>query len=131
LAIQYRKGAVRDLATLRFEEGLSITAESIEFNVLGIGHEFWIAVQGDLVIGFTVLADENNDGFRILRLEVAPSRKNMGVGTAMLKAIMEAYPRCGLSVVPSGGAEVFYEGLGFRWVSRWEMRKGPPFVPAV
>lgn len=125
LAAEYRKGMLRDLTSLRFEEGLSLTAGGIEFNVLGIGHEFWIAVQSGVIIALSVLAEESCSSFRVLLLEVAPSRKNMGVGSALLNAIVKAYPQRTLSVIPFGGTEEFYEGLGFRWVSRWEMRRPP------
>lgn len=122
--VEYRKGTLHDLKTLRFESGLSVSAESIEFNVLGMGHEFWIGVQAGAIVALGVLAEENTDSFRILHLEVAPSRKKEGVGTALMRAIMKAYPRYSLSVVPFDGTEDFYQRLGFAKVSRWEMRRG-------
>ena len=123
--MEYRKGRLSDLTRLRIEGGLSLTAQGIEFNVLGVGHEFWVAVQGGVIIALSVLAEENADNFRILHLEVAPSRKNEGIGSALLRAIVKAYPKSGISVIPFGGTEEFYKGLGFRWISRWEMRRGP------
>jgi len=131
--VQYRKGMFGDLTSLGFDDGLSLKAESIEFNVLGLGHEFWIAVQGGVVIGLGVLAKEDYDGdnFLILHLEVAPSRKNEGIGSALLKAILKANPKSSLSVIPFGGTQDFYQSSGFQWVSRWEMRRGPEVLLGV
>jgi N-acetylglutamate synthase-like GNAT family acetyltransferase len=121
--IEYRKGALRDLRDLRFEDGLSVSVESIEFNVLGMGHEFWLAVQSDAIIGVAVLSQENHDSFKILHLEVAPSRKKEGVGSSLLKAVMGARSQCDFSVVPAGETEAFYSHLGFVHAGRWEMRR--------
>jgi len=124
-AIEIRRGTLHDLHSLRFEDVLSISAESIEFNVLGVGHEFWIAAQSGSIIGVTVLAKEDADNLRILHLEVAPARKNEGFGSALVKAILSYYPRCGISVVPFEGTDEFYSHLGFSRVSRWEMKREP------
>jgi N-acetylglutamate synthase-like GNAT family acetyltransferase len=116
-------GVLDDLVTLRFE-GLSLSAENVEFNVLAVGHEFWVAVQNGTVIGLAVLAKSNHN-LRILHLEVSPSRKNEGIGSGLLRTIMGCYPQCGLSVTPSRGVEDFYQTLGFTWFSRWEMHREP------
>jgi hypothetical protein len=55
LPIEYRKGGLKDVSKLKFAEGLSVLGESAEFNMLGMGHEFWVAVQADAVIGIIVL----------------------------------------------------------------------------
>jgi predicted N-acetyltransferase YhbS len=110
---------------LRFEDGLSVTAESLEFNVLGMGHEFWIAAETGVIIALAVLAEENHDNLRILHLEVAPLRKKTGVGTGLLKAIIEAHPRRGLLVIPFDGTEDFYRQVGFSPTGRWEMKRDP------
>lgn len=110
---------------LKFEDGLSVSGASLEWNVLGVGHEFWIAAEGGVIIGVTVLAREDTRNFKILHLEVAPSRKKEGVGSALLKAIIESYPQCGLSVIPFEGTEDFYSRLGFSRVGRWEMKFDP------
>jgi N-acetylglutamate synthase-like GNAT family acetyltransferase len=123
--IEYRKGSLGDLSNLKFEKGLSVSAESIEFNVLGMGHEFWIAVQAGMVIGITVLGKEGGNEFRIMLLEVAPSRKKEGVGSALLQALIRDYSEYNLSVIPFEGTEDFYGRLGFLRVSRWEMRREP------
>lgn len=122
-----RKGTLTDLTRLKFEDGLSVTAESIEFNVLGMGHEFWIAIQSSVIIAIAVLAEEDLDTLRILHLEVAPLRKNEGVGSSLLKGIMREYPHHGLTVVPSDGTEEFYRQLGFCFTGRWQMK----FTPSV
>jgi GNAT superfamily N-acetyltransferase len=116
---------LRDLTTLKFHESLSVSGVSIEFNVLGVGHEFWIAVQAELIIGLTVLAREGVSDFRILHLEVAASRKKEGIGSALVKAIIRNYPQCTLSVIPFQGTEEFYAQLGFFRIGRWEMRYSP------
>jgi N-acetylglutamate synthase-like GNAT family acetyltransferase len=121
--VQYRRGKLHDLKSLKFEDGLPITAESMEFNVLGMGHEFWVAVQAGVITALAVLAQEDDDNIRILHLEMAPSRKNEGFGSALLKAVTKECSQCRLSVIPFDGAEGFYEHLGFTRVSRWEMRR--------
>jgi len=123
--LQYRKGKLDDLSRLRFEDGMSFTAKSLEFNVFGAGHELWIAEKPGVIIAIAVLAEENQDDLRILRLEVAPARKKEGVGSALLKAIMREYPQRGLSVVPFDGTEEFYKQLGFLHDGRWEMKLKP------
>jgi GNAT superfamily N-acetyltransferase len=124
-APQYRKGRLDDLASLRFEDGMSVTAKGLEFNVFAVGHELWIAVQSGVIIAIAVLAEGNQDDLCILRLEVAPSRKKEGVGSALLKNMMREYPRRGLSVVPFHGTEEFYKQLGFLYDGRWQMRLKP------
>ena len=68
--LRYRRGSIADLSSIRFEDGLSVTAEGIEFNVLGMGHEFWVAVQADVIIAVAVLGRESERSYRILHLEV-------------------------------------------------------------
>lgn len=120
--ITYRKGQLKDLSKLHFAEGLSATTESIEFNVLGMGHEFWMAVQGKAIIGLTVLGRTSPNEFKIMYLQVAPSRKSHGIGSALLKAIIENYPDSAFSVVPFEGTKEFYRRLGFEKTNQWEMR---------
>lgn len=125
LSIGYRKGSLKDVSQLKFAEGLSVLGESIEFNVLGMGHEYWVAVESDTVVGIIVLGKGNQDELRIMRLEVAPARKNKGVGSALLRSVIENYPEYKPYVIPFEGAEDFYRHLGFQKVSHWEMRREP------
>jgi len=103
LSILYRKGCLQDLSRLRISEGLSAAPQSIKFNVLGMGHEFWIAVEEGIIIGLTVLSRSSMKAFIIVYLEVAPSRKSQGVGTGLIKAILDHYPQSDFSVVPLDG----------------------------
>lgn len=96
---------------------------SVELNVLGRGHELWIAVEGKEIIGLAVLSEEGPESLRILRVEVTPLRKNQGIGTKILRAVFEAYPQCEFSVIPSGETEEFYAHLGFAHSGRWEMKR--------
>lgn len=125
LSIEYRKGSLNDVSQLKFAQGLSVLGESIEFNVLGMGHEYWVAVESDAVVGIIVLGKGNQDELRIMRLEVASARKNEGVGSAILRSVIENYPEYKLYVIPFEGTEDFYRHLGFLKVSRWEMRREP------
>jgi len=79
LRIEYRKGSLNDVSKLRFAEGLSVLGESIEFNVLGMGHEYWVAVESGTVVEIIVLGKGNQDELRIMHLEVTPTRKNEGL----------------------------------------------------
>ena len=130
LSIVYRKGSLEDLSRLQISEGLSATARSIEFNVLGMGHEFWIAVEEGMIIALTVLSRSSMKEFIIVYLEVAPSHKSHGVGTGLIKAILDHYPQNEFSVVPFDGTEEFYKRLGFESVKKWEMRKRGSHTPA-
>jgi N-acetylglutamate synthase-like GNAT family acetyltransferase len=125
LQVEYRKGRLTDLSNLKFEKGLSISAKSVELNVLGMGHEFWVAAQAETVIGITVLGRAGINELRIMFLEVAASRKKEGVGTALMQAIIRNYLEHKLSVIPFEGTEDFYGRLGFLQVSRWEMCREP------
>ena len=116
---------MEDLRSLKIDGGLSVTAESMEFNVLGAGHEFWIAVRWGIVVACAVLAEEKPDFLRILHLEVTPMQRNKGVGSSLLKVIIKEQPERGLLVVPFDGTEEFYKQLGFVPVGRWEMKLAP------
>ncbi len=118
----YRKGTLNDLSTLIISDGLSATKESIEFNVLGMGHELWVAVEVNSIIGLSVLGRPGSSEFKIMYLEVAPSQKNRGVGSALIQAMLANHPGCAFSVIPFEGTEEFYRRLGFEKVNRWEMR---------
>jgi len=50
---------------------LSVSGESVEFNVVGIGHEFCVAGQGDMIIRSVVLRKGSQNELRIMHLEVA------------------------------------------------------------
>jgi N-acetylglutamate synthase-like GNAT family acetyltransferase len=123
LSIVYRKGEMEDLSNLRISRELSATSKSIEFNVVGIGHEFWIAVEDDIVVGMIVLGRESSNQLRIMYLEIAPSHKGKGVGSSLIQAILSQYPDNEFSVIPFEGTADFYGKLGFNHVNQWEMRK--------
>ena len=127
LPIDYRKGSLKDLSTLKISGGLTATKESIEFNVLGMGHELWIAVEGDSIIGLSVLGRPGSNEFKIMYLEVAPLQKNRGVGSGLIQAMLANHPSGEFSVVPFEGTEEFYRRLGFEKVGQLEMRKPPSF----
>jgi len=121
--VKCRKGSLSDLKSLKIDNRISIAAESLEFNVLGMGHEFWVAEHSGMIIGISVLARENDHSFRILHLEVAASQRKKGVGRSLLQAISRGYPQCDFAVVPSKDTEGFYEHMGFLHVGRWEMKR--------
>ena len=62
------------------------------------------------------------DTFYISRVEVSPSRQNRGVGTALMRQLLERARRSGavaveLHVLHLNRARVLYERLGFRVVA--------------
>jgi N-acetylglutamate synthase-like GNAT family acetyltransferase len=128
-AITFRQGNLEDLSKLKFSSNMDVTAEKIEFNVVGMGHEFWIAVEGDTIVGLTVLARTKATQRTILYLHVSDSRKNLGIGSALVQTILETYPQSEISVIPFQGTEDFYRRLGFTSSGRWEMRKTPNSRP--
>ncbi len=125
--IDYHKGNLKDLSTLKISDGLSATKESMEFNVLGVGHELWIAVEGNSIIGLSVLGRPGSNEFKIMYLEVTPSQKGRGVGSGLIQAMLANHPSSEFSVIPFEGTEEFYRCLGFEEVSQWEMRRPPSF----
>ncbi len=123
VAIDYRRGKLADLSRLEISSGLSATKQSLEFNILGMGHELWIAVAGSRIIGLCVLGRPGSNEFKVMYLEVAPSQKNQGVGSGLMRAILANHPDSEFSVVPFEGTEEFYRRFGFDKVSRWEMHR--------
>lgn len=123
--IVYRRGSLEDLIKLRLARDLSVTPESIEFNVIGAGHEFWIAIEDDEIVGLTVLGRTTPTLHTILYLHVSTSHKSKGVGSALIKAAIESYPENEFAVVPFDGTEEFYRRLGFFETKKWEMRRSP------
>ncbi len=123
LSIECRNGTLSDVSRLKFGEGLPISGEGEKFNVLGVGHEYWIAVQANTLVGISILGRWSRFELRIMLLEVAPSRKNEGVGSGLLQKVMENYPECMIYVIPFEGTEEFYRHLGFISLSRWERHR--------
>lgn len=121
----YRRGNLEDLSKLTFAEELSVSAESIEFNILGMGHEFWIAIEGSTIIGLTVMGRTSPNQFTVMYLQIAPSHKNQGIGSTLLRAIIENYAGSEFVVIPFDGTEEFYRRLGFEKKNQWEMRRPP------
>lgn len=95
-----------------------------------MGHEFWIAVEEDTIIGLTVLSRSSMKEFIIVYLEITPSHKSHGVGTGLIQAILDQYPKSEFSVIPFDGTEEFYKRLGFESTKDWEMRKRGSYTPA-
>ena len=123
--IAFRRGSLEDVTELRLARDLSVTPESIEFNVVGLGHEFWIAIENNEIIGLTVLGRPAPAEHTILYLHISGSHKNKGVGSALIKAVIDSYPESEFAVVPFDGAEEFYRRLGFVKSTMWEMRRSP------
>jgi len=119
MSITCRRGNVRDIAKLLIADDLELKAESIEFNV-GIGHEFWIAVEENRILAVMVLR-RRLDAFNILYIRVARSRVGQGIGSSLVQAVLKAHPACEFSVIPFTGTEGFYHKLGFKNVRGWEM----------
>lgn len=124
-AITYRRGNLEDLSRLKFARRLSVTPATVEFNVVGMGHEFWIAVDDNTIVGLTVLARATATQRTILYLHVSDAHKNRGIGSELLQTIVDNYPESEFTVIPFEGTEEFYRRLGFMRISRWEMRKPP------
>jgi predicted N-acetyltransferase YhbS len=88
-----------------------------------VGHEFWIAVEDRTILAITVLGRAASNEFTIMYLRVANSRKGYGIGSSLIRTILEAYSSSEISVVPFAGTEQFYERLGFKRTAWWEMRR--------
>ena len=127
--ISCRRGTLEDLSRLKVAEGLSITAESAEFNILGMGHELWVAVEGAKIVAFIVLGRTSSNELIIMVLEVANSHKGRGIGSALVKAAMKHYAESDFVVIPSEGTEDFYRRLGFEKDDKWKMRRTLPEDP--
>ena len=125
----YRRGNLEDLSKLTFADGLSVSTESIEFNILGMGHEFWIAIEGNTIIGLTVVGRTTSNQFTVMYLQVVPSHKSQGIGSALLRTFIEYYAGSEFAVIPFDGTEEFYRRLGFEKTTQWEMRRPPSLAP--
>jgi GNAT superfamily N-acetyltransferase len=125
MSITYRRGKLEDLQCFRFPEDLGIAAESIEFNVVGMSHEFWIAVEDKTILAITVLGRATPNEFTVMYLRVANARKGYGIGSSLIRTILETYSSSEISVIPFAGTEQFYEHLGFKRTACWEMRRKP------
>ena len=92
---------------------MPITREGIEFNVIGMGHMFWIAVEGSRIIGLVAVGRNAPNLMAILHLQVSDSHKNSGIGSALIKSVIAGHPACEFAVIPFEGTEEFYARLGF------------------
>jgi predicted N-acetyltransferase YhbS len=90
-----------------------------------MGHEFWIAVEGNSIVGFTVLGKTASKHRTVIYVQVAKSHEGKGIGSALLKAAIERYPESEFVVIPFEGTEEFYRRLGFQKSEQWEMRRPP------
>jgi predicted N-acetyltransferase YhbS len=95
-----------------------------------MGHEFWIAVEDENIVGLVVLGRTSSTQLTIMSLQVAEDFKSHGVGSAMIRTVIDEYPETEFVVVPFGGTKEFYERLGFKMGERWEMRR-PRHVQSV
>jgi N-acetylglutamate synthase-like GNAT family acetyltransferase len=123
--INHRRGILEDLVKLTFAKELAISPESIEFNIVGMGHEFWIAIKGETIMGLVALARSAENQFTVMYLTVASPHKRHGVGSSLLRTVLERYPAAEFKVVPFDGTQDIYLRLGFAKYDRWEMRRPP------
>jgi predicted N-acetyltransferase YhbS len=84
-----------------------------------------MAVEGKVIVAFTVLGRVGLKEFKIMYLQVTPFHKGHGVGSGLIQAILAHYPSSEFSVIPFEGTEEFYKRLGFEKVDQWEMRRRP------
>ena len=119
----YRVGRVEDISSMRLAEGIAITPRSVEFNVAGMGHEFWIGYEDQIIIALAVLSRLSAEEVKIIYLQVGDAYRGRGVGSSLLRAIMDSSQDCEFSVIPFHGTEEFYRKLGFVDANRLEMRR--------
>ena len=122
-SIAYRIGRVEDISAMRLADGIAITPRSVEFNVAGMGHEFWIGHEGQIIIALAVLGRLSAEEVKVIYLQVGDAYRGRGVGSSLLRAIMDSSQDCDFSVIPFHGTEEFYRKLGFVEVNRLEMRR--------
>jgi len=123
--IGYRRGVLSDLTKFTFAKELSLTDASIEFNIVAMGHEFWIATENNSIIGLVVLARSGANQFTVMYLAVANPRKRHGIGSSLLRTVLNNYPEAEFSVIAVEGTEDLYSRLGFERCAQWEMRRPP------
>jgi len=108
---------------MRLAEGIAITPRSIEFNITGMGHEFWIGYEDQIIIALAVLGRLSPEEVKIIYLQVGDAYRGRGVGSSLLQAIIDSSQGCEFSVIPFHGTEEFYRKLGFVDANRLEMRR--------
>jgi|GEM_PF-811201 len=122
-SITYRVGRLDDILSMRVAKGIAITPRTVEFNVAGMGHEFWIGHEHQIIIALAVLDRLPTGEVKIIYLQVAEAYRGRGVGSSLLQAIMNSSPDCDFSVIPFHGTEEFYRKSGFVAESKFEMRR--------
>jgi len=101
-----RRGGLEELRELKLSRDLSVGRESIEFNVVGMGHEFWIAVEGKRIVALTVIGRRTSNKLTIMYLQVADSYKSQG--SRLLSSLIDNYPESEFTVIPFEGTEELY-----------------------
>lgn len=124
--ISYRRGTLSDLTELTFAKELAVSPESIEFNIVGMGHEYWIAAEDNTIIGLVALARSEENQFTVMYLNVANPHKRHGIGSSLLRTVLQSYPTAEFKAVPFEGTENLCSRLGFEKSGRWEMRRRAP-----
>ena len=79
--ITYRVGRVEDISGMRLADGIAITPRSVEFNVAGMGHEFWIGYEDQTIIALAVLGRLSAEEVEIIYLQVGDAYRGRGVGS--------------------------------------------------
>ena len=85
--------------------------------------DFWVAIEGNRVVGFLVARNVAADEREILNLAVAPDFRRKGVARALVDAALGAFRGSVFLEVRESNAVAlkFYKSLGFKELSR---RKG-------
>jgi ribosomal protein S18 acetylase RimI-like enzyme len=74
------------------------------------------AWDSEVLVGFgRIISDEATNGY-ISTLAVAPQWQDRGLGTRLMRALMDGRERLKLTLDAREGAETFYERLGFERV---------------
>jgi predicted N-acetyltransferase YhbS len=87
-----------------------------------MGHEFWIGYEGEVIVGIAVLGRVSSVEVKIIYLQVADAYRGRGVGSSLLRAVIEENPGCDFTVVPFHGTEGFYRKLRFEQSGKLEMK---------
>lgn len=72
------------------------------------------AYEGSRMVGFGRAISDGEYQGAIYDVAVLPEAQGRGIGTAVVKAIMQGLPHCNFILYTNPGAEGFYEKLGFR-----------------
>lgn len=107
--------AIAEIQRASFRRDLAYKWWMLAFFHLLPGVRFFVVRQGDDVAG-AIIADAHQGNIRIMNVAVNPHYRQQGVGTALMRAAMKAWPDRNVVLMvqeENNAARLMYERMGF------------------